>query len=239
MTRVNMSWYTATPHTLLQAAPLRFAIRKHMGLPVFHPGQRCQYTPLTTGRRCHQQLGPYSDHSLTCAQGPSIRRHNRIRDAWISLFRKSSWQTTAEQLVYTGEGETKRADFVAHTPDGARIACDVMVTASPTPWESHDTHLQRSAAAKATRYATVPGGFTHDRAQLWPLVHDAHNFWLDRDAARLLHRLLSVQARQAAPALSDQWSAHFSLASVEASAPLMQAAVLSSWQLHAACGRLL
>ena len=49
-------------------------------------------------------------------------------------------------------GETKRADFVTLTPDDQRIACDIMVTASPTPWEGHGDHLLTSAGVKATRY---------------------------------------------------------------------------------------
>ena len=46
--QVHMSWYTANHQHLLQEAPLRFALRKHLGLEVFQPGQRCGYTPLST-----------------------------------------------------------------------------------------------------------------------------------------------------------------------------------------------
>ena len=72
-------WYVAPPHYLLLRGPLRLALASHMGLPVFSPGQRC-YTPITMGRRCHQQLGTHSDHVFACAQGPSLRRHNRMCD---------------------------------------------------------------------------------------------------------------------------------------------------------------
>ena len=237
--RCQMAWYTATSHTFLHAGPLRYALQKHMGLPVYHPGQRCCYTPLTTGRRCHHQLGAFSDHTFTCAQGPSLRRHNRVRDAWIALCRQAGWHTDAEQLVYIQADETKRADFVAHTPQGERLACDVMVTAAPTPWSEHGTHLHRSSAAKATRYGTVPWGYTHDRAQLVPLVLDAHNFWVAGDGLRLLHRLVAATARRHAPVAPLAWGAHFTATTAAAAAPLMHALVISSWQMHAACGRVL
>ena len=85
---------------------------------------------------------------------------------------QSGWRTDAEQLVYIAQGETKRADFVTLTPEGQCIACDVMVTVSPTPFLAHDGHLQRSAAAKAMRYHTTTGGLTYDNARLLPLVHE-------------------------------------------------------------------
>ena len=44
--QIHMAWYTATGIYLLPEGPLRFAIQKHLGLPVFLPGQRCGYTPL-------------------------------------------------------------------------------------------------------------------------------------------------------------------------------------------------
>ena len=122
-----------------------------------------------TGRRCQHQLGVYSDHTFICAQCPALRTHNRLRDTWIRLCCKAGWHTDSEQPVSIGPDESKRADFVTLTPEGQRIACDVVVTASPTPWAPHGPHLGTSAAAKATRYNTVPGGSMHDRANLVPL----------------------------------------------------------------------
>ena len=84
-------------------------------------------------RRCHRLLGNYSDHVFACAQGPGMRRHNRLRDTWIQLCRRAGWHTDAEQLVYIAPGETKRADLVTLTLEGQRLACDVMVTAAPAP----------------------------------------------------------------------------------------------------------
>ena len=138
--QVHMAWYTVTHQHLLQEGPLRYALQKHLDLQVFQQGQRCSYTPLTTGRRCNHQLGNHSDHCFTCAQGPGMRRHNRLRDAWIRLCRQAGWHTDSEQLVNIGPNESKRADFVTLSPDGQRSACDVMVTASPTPWDPHGPH---------------------------------------------------------------------------------------------------
>ena len=36
-----------TPQQLLSDGPLRYALQKHLGLPVYEGGQRCGYTPLT------------------------------------------------------------------------------------------------------------------------------------------------------------------------------------------------
>ena len=130
MLRCQLSWYTATPACLLPRAPLRLALASILGLPVFLPGQRCHYTPVTTGRRCHQQLGTHSEHVFACAQAPGMRRHNRIRDAWLHLCRAAGWLAQPEQLVFTGPDVCKRADLVAFTPEGTKIACDVLVTAS-------------------------------------------------------------------------------------------------------------
>ena len=234
--QVNMAWYTASGFYLLQEEPLRFAIQKHLGLPLFHTGQRCSYTPLTTGRRCYHQLGTYSDHVFTSAQGPSLRRHNRIRDTWIQLCRKAGWHTDAEQLVTIVPSESKRADFVTLTPDGHRIACDVMVTASPTPWDAHGPHLDTSAAAKATSYRTVSEGLTHDKAKLILLIHDAHNLWLSPGALRLLHRLVQAQAKQTVPPSAMAWGRHHMTASLEAASSLLHVALLAAWTMHAACG---
>ena len=232
--RTTMAWYSGSPHARVQREPLRFAIQKHLGLPLFAPGQRCLYTPLTTGRRCHHALGAYSDHAFTCAQGPGVRRRNRLRDSWIALCRKAGWHVDAEQLVYIAPGETKRADFVALTPDGQRLACDIMVTASPTPWAPHGPHLHTAAAAN-----TTPGGFMHDRSQFLPLLHDAHNHWLSAEALRLLHRLTTAKARQTAPGVNAVWHAHLDTTSIEAASALMSEAILSSWRMHATCGRML
>ena len=177
-----MAWYIPTPSRILPGGPLRSAVQKHMGPPLFERGQRCGYTPLTTGRRCHHPLGCYSDHVFVCAQGPGMRRRNRMRDTWIHLCRRAGWHTDAEQLVYIASGETKRADLVTLAPEGQRLACDVMVTAAPAPWQPHGPHLDVSAAAKATRYNCAAGGFTHDRAQFFPVIHDAHNHWISPHA---------------------------------------------------------
>ena len=114
-----------------------------------------------------------------------------------------------------------------------------MVTASPTPWDPHEQHLLVSAAAKATRYNTVPGGTTHDRAQMIPLIHDAHNHWMSPGALRLLHRLVLNQAKRAVLTSAQAWPRHHHLVSLDSASALMREAVIAAWSMHAACGRLL
>ena len=233
-----MSWYTAFPRTYLHAAPLRLAMAQHLGLPIYHPGQRCHYTPLTTGRACGAQLGTSSAHPATCAQGPAIRRHNRLR-GWILLCRRAGWHADPEQIIRTGAEEFKRADFVALTPDGCRIAADVMVTTPPVPAHSHGEHLSRSEAAKATRYRTTPWSRAADGCTVVPLVHDAINHWLAPAALRFLHRIAAATAKATAPDAPTAWCSHFHQVTMSLAAPLLQTACTAAWQLHAACGRLL
>ena len=125
------------------------------------------------------------------------------------------------------------------TPEGQRLACDVMVTAAPTPWQEHGSHLHISAAAKATRYNCAAGGFAHDRAQFFPTIHDAHNHWISGHALRLLHRITSAQARHTVPLAQQTWGPHFQHAIADASSELMCETVVSAWRMHAACGRML
>ena len=123
------------------------------------------------------------------------------------------------------------------TLDGHRLACDVMVTASPTPWQPHDDHLQRSGAAKATRYNATAGGLLHDGARLLPLVHDAHNHWLGAEALALLH-LVHAQASHNAPASPQSWNQHLQDVGALEAAHLLHTAVVTSWTMHAASGRM-
>ena len=80
-------------------------------------GQRCHYTPLTTGRRCNHQLGQHSDHVHACAhtQAASVRRHNRMRDVWHQLCRQAGWHAQTEQLVFTRDGTCKRGERAPST----------------------------------------------------------------------------------------------------------------------------
>ena len=50
-----------------------------------------------------------------------MRRHNRLRDAWMQLARTAGWQAQTEQLVFTAADVCKRADLVALTPDGSKL----------------------------------------------------------------------------------------------------------------------
>ena len=168
-----------------------------------------------------------------------MHRHNRMRDVWVRLCWQAGWHTDPEQLVYIAAGETRRADFVTLSPQGQRYACDVMVTAAPLPWSEHGTLLGTSASANASRNNCQPGGFTHDRAQLLPLIHDAHNHWMSSQALCFLHRLVTAQARQSAPEAPQAWTYHFQLTTAEAASVLMHEVVVSAWRMHAASGRML
>ena len=235
----QMSWYIATPQTLLPRGPLRTALAIHLGLPVFPPGQRCHYTPLTTGRRCNHQLGQHSDHVHACAQAASVRRHNRMRDVWHQLCRQAGWHAQTEQLVFTRDGTCKRADIVALSPEGAKYACDVTFTSCPTPAEPHGPHLERTETAKAALYHTVPWGKCHEDAVMIPLVHDANNRWMPAATLRLLHRIIMATATATAPTAPRAWGAHLARTTHSVSAILTHAACISLWQMHAACGCLL
>ena len=240
MLRCQLSWYVRTPGCpALVRAPLRLALASYMGLPVFAPGQRCHYTPVTTGRRCHQQLGTHSEHVFACAHSPGMRRHNRLRDAWMQLAKTAGWHAQTEQLVFTAADICKRADIVALAPDGTKFACDVMVTASPTPCERHGPHLEKMAAAKARMYNTVSWGKCHEDATFVALVHDAHQHWLHADALRLLHRLVMAVAHRTAPEAPRAWGFHVSQTTLQCATPILHAACLAAWQMHAACGCLL
>ena len=237
--KVMMSWYTASPSTFLHAGPYRLALAQHLGLPVYLAGQRCRYTPLTTGRACGQQLGTHSTHACTCAQGPSIRRHNRLRDQWASLCRKAGWHTTTEQVVRTGETDTKRADLVTLTTDGLRLAADVMITAPPVASGPHGEHLHKSELAKANLYHTTPWSRLPDGCTMVPLIHDGLVPWIAPSALRLLHRITAAVAKQSAPETPTAWGTHFHEVTVSLAAPLLHTACTAAWQLHAACGDLL
>ena len=148
---------------------------------------------------------------------------------------QGNWRESLQAVSVTNVvwGEPKRADFVTLTLEGQRLVRDVMVTASPAPWDAHGEHICTSEAAKATKYNTA-GGLTHDKARLLPLIHDARNHWLGRDALALLHRLVHVHARQQAPASLQAWTTHLSNTAAEAAANLLHATVLAAWGMHVA-----
>ena len=162
-----------------------------------------------------------------------------MRDAWLNLCRTAGWHAQAEQLVFVSNDTCKRADLVVTAPQGIQYACDVMFTAAPNPTEAHGPHLDRMAAAKARQYHTVSWGRCHEDTVFVPLIHDALNHWMQTDTLRLLHRLVHALAQRTAPAAPKAWGAHFTQITLQAATPLMHAACLASWQMHAACGCLL
>ena len=238
-TQAGLAWFTASPHTFLPYGPFRLAFATHLRLPVFERGQRCQYRPLSSGIPCHQQLGPYCCHVHTCAYGPRMRRHDRLRNAWAELAREAGWHVGLEQLVRTHDGATHRADIVATSPEGTQWALDISITASPDLFAAPHDHLQRSADAKATRY--TPGGqrTLQDGHTLVPLIHSADSPWMCQEAAGFLQRLLRSYAARQAPVEPEDWLQHCHQQAAHWHASLSQCLALLNWQMHAACGRLL
>ena len=217
-----LAWYIGTPRKLLQAEPLRFA-ETHRP-PHFRDWAAA---PLTTGRWCHQALTAYSDHFFPCPQGPGSRHHNRLCDVWVPLCRKAGWYEDSEQteLIYIAAGETKRVDLLTLTPEG-------QVAAGPR-FSPHHHHVRNKTQGK-----TPPETVSFMTKPNWvPLVHDAHNRWSSSEVLRRLHHT-SAQARHSAPTALQVWSTHFAMAIAEATTALMHDAVLSSWRMHAFCGRI-
>ena len=100
-------------------------------------------------------------------------------------------------------------------------------------------HLERTAAAKASRY--TPGGARQlpDGHTLVPLIHSADYGWLCLEALSFLQRLLSQIAATEAPIGINDWKPHATAVSSYHLATLASAAHLSHWQMHQACGRFL
>ena len=99
---------------------------------------------------------------------------------------------------------------------------------------SWSLHLEKMAAAKARQHHMVPWGKCHEEATFVPLVHDAQQHWLHPAGLRLLHRLVMAIAKRIAPEAPQAWGTHFSQTSGQCAGPLLQAACLSAWQMHAA-----
>ena len=93
---------------------------------------------------------------------PGLRRHDRLRDRWICLCRRTGWHIDAEQNVSTNDHDNKRADFLALPPDGTWIAADAMVTATPTP----GIHMEATKRPKPLDTTPVHGD-GHVMAPQW------------------------------------------------------------------------
>ena len=96
-------------------------------------------------------------------------------------------------------------------PPGVRCHDDSSTHGVGGAW--YVPHLECSSAAKATRY-NASLGYTHDRAQLVRLVHDAHNQWLRQTPLQLLHHLVSAIAHASVPMAPAAWGSHFANAAV-------------------------
>eukprot|EP00971_Amphidinium_carterae_P272244 5403047-Amphidinium_carterae.1 len=73
-------------------------------------------------------LDRHGSHVFTCAHGPSIHRHNSVRDTWLRLMRLAGWHAVPEQDVLIQHQRagpaTHRADLTAINAMGLRLAFD-------------------------------------------------------------------------------------------------------------------
>ena len=145
----------------------------------------------------------------------------------------------SEQVVCTGEGAFHRADLIATAPEGTLWALDVSITASPGGGDTVHAHLERSAAAEASRY--MPGGARGlpDGHTMVSLIYSSELGWLSLEGLAFLQRILSQVAACEPPLGVDAWRPHVSHVTQRHLAHLAHALHLSHWQMHHACGRLL
>ena len=177
-----MTWYTAMPGMCLLAGPLRLALAHHLGIkgicartamPLHPLNYRADVWQTTWYRAC------------SCAHGPSLRRHNRLRDQWVKLCRQAGWHMDSEQVIRTHETDSKRADLVALTRGRHATRCRCHGHCNTYPLGTAGEHLRCSEAAKASRYHAHAWGDTRDGTTVVPLIHDALCHWLSPAALRL------------------------------------------------------
>eukprot|EP00971_Amphidinium_carterae_P265965 5275990-Amphidinium_carterae.1 len=81
-------------------------------------------------------LDRHGSHVFSCAHGPSIHRHNSVRDVWLRQMRLAGWHAVPEQDVLTHRPHAgpamHRADLTAITAMGLRLAFDVSLTGLPS-----------------------------------------------------------------------------------------------------------
>ena len=95
--------------------PLRFAVQRHLGLPVFEADSAVGTNPSAQAADATMPLATTVTTFLLAPKVPFMRRHNRIRVLWIQLCRRAGLHTDPEQLVYIAAGETKRASRLCHS----------------------------------------------------------------------------------------------------------------------------
>ena len=83
-----MAWRTAPGHILPDEA-LRFALQKHLGLPVFQQGQRCAYTPPDLAGDATTNWAPTVMMPSCAPRGRVCVVTTVFPDTWIHLCRKA------------------------------------------------------------------------------------------------------------------------------------------------------
>ena len=122
---------------------------------------------------------------------------------------------------------------------GALWALDVSISATPGGGDTVHAHLERTAAAKASRY--TPGGARRlpDGHTLVPLIYSADHGWLNLEGLAFLQHTSSQVAARDPPLGVHDWQPHVAQIVQQHLARLAHALHMSHWQMHQACGRLL
>ena len=215
-----------TGQPLLGACPPSSGPRLSPGLPVFRPRTALSPTSLAPT----VSMSSLVPNRQACAGVTGSVMHGCASRARDGMRRLNSW--CSRPLVSASARTSSR--WLQVGPN-----LPVLVTASPAPFERHGPHLEKMAAAKARQYNTASWGRCHEDAIFVALVHDAQQHWLHPDALRPLHRLVMAVARRTAPEAPRAWGFHLSPTLLQCAAPVLHAAYLSAWQMHAACGSLL
>eukprot|EP00971_Amphidinium_carterae_P182074 3613455-Amphidinium_carterae.1 len=129
--QLALAWYTAPTKDFLPAEVLRLGVKMRLGADLIAAHLPCKYVT-QAGTRCAHTLDRHGSHVFSCAHGPSIHRHNSVRDVWLKQMRLAGWHAVPEQDVLTRSQRAgpamHRADLTAVNAAGLRLAFDVSLT---------------------------------------------------------------------------------------------------------------
>jgi hypothetical protein len=144
------TWLLALPdgrfHLTMDSLAFRCRLAYHLGVPLFHPGQRCSF--------CQSPMDCYGDHALHCGAGRGAShtfRHHRVRDTVRRLLAAAGFTSVSEpQLPFRSSmGGPVRADLlVQQWSEGRDLYLD-FVGASPLTTQRLSTFAPGTAAATA------------------------------------------------------------------------------------------
>ena len=104
------------PHLPSWRPPFVSPSKNTWAYPFSTKGNDAAYTPISTGRRCQNQLGVTVTMRSLAPMAPAYVGTIEFGMHGIGLCRRTGWHTDPEQLIDTRQDETKQADFVVHTP---------------------------------------------------------------------------------------------------------------------------